>query len=332
MGKGKGIVLYSGGLDSLLAAKILIEQGIEVIGFHCILPFVAPDFDPQELKSSIIAKQNGIELSFYRCDRDYLEMVKNPPHGYGKNLNPCIDCKIFFIKKAIELMKETGADFIATGEVVGQRPMSQMKDTLNHIVNETELKGRLLRPLSAKLLKPTVVEENGIVIREKLFDINGRSRKMQMELAEKYNIEEFSSPAGGCFFTDAFISKRVKDLLDNHEDYTPADLYFITIGRNFRISPRTKIIVSRNEEESNNLKKYMDMANYFFEPNFSGPNVFVKGELVENDKNLISSIISRYGKVKSDEGEIFLFKKGILLEEIKSTHPIDDEELKKMSI
>lgn len=208
----KCILLYSGGLDSLLAGKVLLDEGIDVTGLHCILPYYPPDVDTEDLKESIIAKQIGLKLVHYRCGDEYINMLKNPPHGYGKHINPCIDCKIFFINKAAEIMIETGSDFVATGEVVGQRPMSQYKNTLIHIENST-LKGRLLRPLSAKLLKPTIPEMNGIVNREKLYDISGRGRSRQIELAKYFGIKDYSSPAGGCLFTDSFISSRIKDLM-----------------------------------------------------------------------------------------------------------------------
>ena len=198
--KGKCILLYSGGLDSLLAGKILIDLNIEVIGFHCVLPYYPPDTDLEKLDISIYAKQIGLNLRYHRCGDEYIDILKNPPNGYGKHINPCIDCKIYFIKKAVELMQKTDADFVATGEVMGQRPMSQQKNSLNHIENNT-LKGKLLRPLSAKLLVPTIPEITGIVDREKLYDINGRGRSKQFELAKNFGIKNFSSPAGGCLFT-----------------------------------------------------------------------------------------------------------------------------------
>ncbi|MCP4136245.1 MAG: tRNA 4-thiouridine(8) synthase ThiI [bacterium] len=333
MGRGKGIVLYSGGLDSLLAAKVLMEQELDVVGFHCILPFVAPDFDPEELDSSKLARDIGLPLIFYRCGKEYLEIVKNPPHGYGKNMNPCIDCKIHFIKKAAEYMKQENADFIATGEVVGQRPMSQLKNTLNHIINETGLGGRLLRPLSAKILSPTIPEEEGIVDRELLYNISGRSRKEQMKLAKKLGITRYASPAGGCLFTDPMSAKRVKDLVDYHrDDCTVLDLYLLTVGRNFRINDSTKIIVSRKEFETNELEKYKKEADYFFYPSFKGPNIFTKGELTSDEILLVGTILAKYGKPEENQREITVYKKGSEFQKIEAGAPIETEELEKMKI
>ena len=229
-------------------------------------------------------------------------------------------------------MEEIGADFIASGEVVGQRPMSQMKNTLNHIINETKLNGRLLRPLSAKILKPTIVEENGIVNRDLLYDINGRSRKRQMELAAKFNIPEYSSPAGGCLFTDTGISRRVKDLFDYHKNYSPMDVYWLTIGRNFRIRKEVKIIVSRNEKENTMLEKSMKDADYFFMPRFRGPNVLVKGVLTRDDINLTTSIIARYGKPDVDDNEIFMYENGFMKEKLYCSDSISDDILNTMRI
>lgn len=198
MSRGRGIVLISGGLDSLLAARVLMDQDLDLIGFYGALPFVAPDADPADLKPVLLASQINLTVHVHRCGKEYIDILRNPAHGYGKHMNPCIDCHIYFIRKAAELMHEINADFVATGEVVGQRPMSQMRHTMNHIEKETGLKGRLLRPLSAKLLGTTIPEEEGIVNRDLLLGINGRSRKEQFELARKYQITEFESPSGGC--------------------------------------------------------------------------------------------------------------------------------------
>jgi len=331
MKKVKCILLYSGGLDSLLVGKILIDMGIEVIGLHCILPYYAPDMDPELSKESIDAKQIGLNLMHYRCGKEYIEMLKNPPHGYGKHVNPCIDCKIFFINKAAEIMLETDADFVATGEVIGQRPMSQHKNTLNHIENST-LKGKLLRPLSAKLLKPTIPEMEGLIDRERLFDISGRGRTKQIELAKSMGITNFSSPAGGCLFTDQFISARVKDLINNSPDFEQTELYLLKIGRHFRINPSTKIVVSKNEIESKALEKYEKNSDYFFKPEFSGPSVYVKGILNDYDINIINSIICRYGKPSIEGSVVNIYSKGLLYRTITTVDSILESKLDKLRI
>lgn len=328
----KGILLYSGGLDSLLAAKILLDQKIELIGLHFIQPFLPPDYDYNSLKTSKIAESTGLSLRFIKCGREYMEMVKNPPHGHGKNINPCIDCKIYFLKKAREIMEKENASFVATGEVVGQRPMSQMKHMLNHIEKQSGLKGNLLRPLSAKLMNPTNAELDCIVDRESFFDISGRSRTRQMEMAERFNITEFSSPAGGCLFTDKNIAGRVKDIFKNNPDYNMIDIYLLTIGRHYRLNINTKIIVSRNEKETIELEKYKNQSDYFLVPEFKGPVIFIKGKLNDSDFQLLSSIAGRYGKPAVNDNKAFLEKKGDTVLTLTVNDKISDDLLNNMRI
>lgn len=312
MRKTKAIVLYSGGLDSLLAAKILIDLGVDVTGFHCVLPFVAPDEDLNTLKPAIHATQIGLNLHFYRCGDDYINMVMNPAHGYGKYMNPCVDCKIFFIKKAAGYMKETGADLIATGEVVGQRPMSQQKNTMNHILNESGLEGRLLRPLSAKLLKPTIPETEGLIDRDKLLDLNGRSRTAQFDLARKFGIKDYASPAGGCLFTDKHIASRVKDLFDHHEgEINQTDMYLLTIGRHRRLSPESKLITGRNHSENILLEKYKSNSDLLLVPDFKGPSAQIKGNPPEEDIAHAASMIRSYGKPEENQNQVSIYKNGV---------------------
>ncbi len=328
----KGILLYSGGLDSLLSAKILLEQDIDIIGVNFILPFHSPDIDPNEFKSSRMALDIGLNLRHIRCEYEYMRMVKNPPHGYGKNMNPCIDCKIHFLKQAKKIMEEEDAAFVATGEVVGQRPMSQMKHMLNHIEKESGLRGNLLRPLSAKLLKPTLAEDKGIVDRDKLFSVNGRSRSVQMDLAEKYQITEYASPGGGCLLTDKYAAKKLKDILVLHEDYNMIDIYLLTVGRHLRLNDNAKIIVARNEKENLELEKYKEYSDYYIQPEFKGPDIFVKGILSEDDFKLISSIAGRYGKPDVGERFILINKKNSVDIKIPVNKIISDDMLEDLRI
>ena len=327
MPRVKCVLLYSGGLDSLLTAKILMDMGIDVAGLHCILPYFPPDLNTENLKSSILAKQIGLKLVEYRCEEEYIEMLRKPYHGYGRGMNPCIDCKLFFIKKAAELMKKLNADFVATGEVVGQRPMSQLKHMLNHIEKESGLAGRLLRPLSAKLLKPTIVETDGRVNRDMLLDINGRGRKRQLELAEYYGITDFESPAGGCLFTDSHIASRIRDAFLYYTKITPLDLYLLRFGRHFRLNEKLKIIVARNQHESEQLEQYKMHADYFFLPDFPGPSVFVKGKIYETDKIKISGIISRYSKLSDPSKRIIIYAGDTITGEMPAIPPLTDEEI-----
>lgn len=328
----KGILLFSGGLDSLLAAKVLMEQDIELIALNFILPFISPDIDLKELASTRYAESIGLGIKHFRLGLDYMKMVEYPPHGYGKNINPCIDCKIYFLKKAEVLMKEVGASFVATGEVVGQRPMSQMRNMLNHIEKESGLTGYLLRPLSAKLLKPTVAENMGIVNRELLHDINGRSRNVQMDLAEKYKIDDYASPAGGCLFTDKNIAKRVRDLFDNVRDYNTDDVYLLTIGRHYRLHEKVKVIVSRNEQENIKLEKFFNRSDYYVIPEFRGPAILVRGQLRNNDFNTIASISRRYGKPDTENNMIIIKKADAIVKSIPAESAISDTVLDIMRV
>jgi len=306
----KGILLFSGGLDSLLSAKILMDQNIDLMGLHFVLPFYCPDIQWEKTRVFKQAEEIGLPISFQRCEMEYMNMVQNPPHGYGKNINPCIDCKIFFLRKAKELMEKEGASFVATGEVVGQRPMSQKRNTLNHIEKESGLQGYLLRPLSAKLLRPTKSEMEGIVSREGLMGINGRSRKIQMQLMEKYDIKDYASPAGGCFLTDKNVAGRIRDLFEYFPDYTMIDVYLLSIGRHYRLHKDAKIIVSRNEGEGLVLEKYKEKSDYFMIPEFNGAQIFVKGMLYDSDFKILGSISRRYGKCDTDEAKIAVFPRG----------------------
>lgn len=332
MSSGRGIVLISGGLDSLLAARVLIEQNIEIIGLYFVLPFVEPDADPTLLPPVQIANINNIDVQVERCGSDYIEIIRNPEHGYGKHANPCIDCHIYFIRKAADLMKEMGADFVATGEVVGQRPMSQMRHTMNRIEKRAGLAGRLLRPLSAKLLKPTIPEQEGIVNRELLHGISGRGRKIQLMLAEKYNITGYISPSGGCLFTDTYISKRVKDLIGGQGSVEPVDFFLLTVGRHFRLHASAKIIVSRNETENRMLEKYRHASDYFFLPAFKGPAVYVRGEISENDMEKVCGIMLRYGKLEGSLPQASVYRKGMFFKTMSMIDAITDGDLERFRI
>ncbi len=327
----RAIALYSGGLDSLLAAAIIMKQGIEVIGLHCILASTDPAIPPEHLKASKLAQEINLPLEYYRCDEEYAHVVANPKHGYGKNANPCIDCKIFFLKKAKELMHRRNASFVITGEVVGQRPMSQYKSMLTHIERESGLEGLLLRPLSAKLLPPTTPEKEGIVNRNILLEISGRSRHKQLELAHEFGITQYQSPAGGCFLTMPQIASRVKDYIA-HPPFTSIDLYLSNVGRHYRLHHNASIIVARNEEECTILQRYKDVADFFLEPDFKGPVIYGRGTIQEIDYPLLAMIMARYGKPTQHENTLTLSIKGKHITTLITHDAIDDTVLTKMRI
>lgn len=251
----KAIILFSGGLDSILATKLMLEQGVEVTCANFYIEFAVCGGRQNEDAASKAARMLGVKLEVIDITEEYLEMFKNPKHGYGANVNPCIDCKIFMLRKSKAMMAGYGASFLVTGEVLGERPMSQRKDALNLIAKQADVRGMLLRPLSAKLLDPTLPEKEGAVDRDKLLDIRGRSRKPQMALAAKYGIKEYPNPAGGCLLTDPGFAKRVKDLT-KYGELTVNNLKLLKAGRHFRLSPGAKLVVGRDSEDNKELQSF----------------------------------------------------------------------------
>ncbi|MFC1651885.1 tRNA 4-thiouridine(8) synthase ThiI [Patescibacteria group bacterium] len=254
----KALVLFSGGLDSMLAAKLLIDQGIKVTG----LTFVTPFFNAKKAEES--AKQLGIDLKVIDISEDHFKIVKKPPHGYGKNVNPCIDCHGLMFKKAGELAKKEKFDFIATGEVLGQRPMSQNKGALKIVEKLAGLEGKILRPLSAKLLEETEPEKDNLVDREKLLGLRGRGRKEQLALAEKWKIKEYATPSGGCLLTDPGYAERFKKLQKAFPYFDLHEAELIKHGRLF-VEQDHMFLVGREHEENLKLKKIADKNDVLLE-------------------------------------------------------------------
>ena len=299
--KIKALVMFSGGLDSSLACCILQQQGIEVEGAHFRGAFHAGRFEEYDLNARHFSERFNIKLTIFQIGDDFIDILKNPRYGYGSNINPCIDCRIYTLKKAREHMLKIGASFIATGEVLGQRPMSQRKDMLRLIEKQTNMEGLLLRPLSAKLLKPTIPEERGWVERERLFDIRGRSRKPQMALAEKFGIEDYPSPAGGCLLTDPQFSVRIKDLV-RHGNLSVSDIELLKVGRHFRLSDSTKAIVGRNQEDNKRILELVKENDTVLRlKNMPGPITILKGRPDKKDIEIAGAITARYSKARQHD-------------------------------
>ncbi|MCK4453958.1 tRNA 4-thiouridine(8) synthase ThiI [Candidatus Parcubacteria bacterium] len=270
MRKIRGLILFSGGLDSILAAKILMEQKIKLKG----ITFKSYFFNEEQAKKA--AKQIKLPLKIIDFSKEHLKIVKSPKYGYGKAINPCIDCHILMLKTAKRIMKKEKFDFIITGDVLGERPMSQNKQALGLIKKESKLGGYLLQPLSAKLLKETIPEKLGWVNRKELFDISGRSRKKQIALAEKYRIKEYPTPAGGCLLTDLEFAKRLKELLKIYPRCNDNDIELLKLGRHF-LENRTKIIVGRNEQEDKTIKRLAKRQDVLVEmKNYPGPLTLIR--------------------------------------------------------
>ena len=296
----KAIALMSGGLDSTLAARVILEQGIELKALNFITVFCTCTNRGETCLASQKAVENlGISLKIFNVSEEYLGVVKYPTHGYGRNLNPCIDCRIFMLKKAKKYMEESGAVFMITGEVLGQRPMSQRRDAMQLIEKEAGLGGLVLRPLSAKVLPITIPEREGWVDREKMLKFQGRSRKPQIELANHYGIHDYPCPAGGCLLTDPGFAKRMKDLMVYVPNFSLNDIHLLKVGRHFRFSDEVKLIVGRNEEENQKIKTYSLEKDFLLKVSgFPGPLSLLRGKLGEGDIEKAAAITSHYSKGK----------------------------------
>jgi len=306
----KALVLLSGGLDSLLAARVLMEQGIEVTA----LSFKSYFFDTAKARQA--AEQLGVEFREVDFSVEHLAMVKNPKYGYGKNINPCIDCHALMLKKAKEIMAKEKFDFVATGEVLGERPMSQNLDALKQVEKEAGLVGRLIRPLSAKLLPETEPELTGRVIRGRLLDISGRSRKPQLALVEKYGIKEFQNPGGGCLLTDPAFSEKLMKLFEYWPDSDGSDALLLKYGRVFWLKTGQEknllLIVGREREDNEQLEKLVRPGDILikFTPLIAGPTSLLRiknGQLAVADGTSEINVPKelkmgelKFGEAKSD--------------------------------
>lgn len=279
--KPKAIALLSGGLDSSLAVRMMMEQGVDVEAVAIKTPFC--DFDCGKgcgHRVKEVADELGIKLKTVYFGEEYLRMLKNPKHGYGSGMNPCIDCRGMMYNAAKEQMEKTGADFVITGEVLFQRPMSQNNRALHIIENEAGMEGKVLRPLSAKHLPPTDAEKSGLIKRENMGDIKGRTRKGQLEMAKHFGIADPPNAAGGCLLTDPAFSLRVEDIMDHCSDIpTLNDIELLKVGRHFRLTPDAKLVVGRNKDENEVIKALVIEGDIVIEAkDHVGPTCIIRGK------------------------------------------------------
>ncbi|MBU1912254.1 MAG: 7-cyano-7-deazaguanine synthase [Candidatus Omnitrophica bacterium] len=291
----KAVALLSGGLDSTLAIKLMLDQGVEVHALNFLTVFCNCTSKGCRHQATKVAEKFSVPIKVMNITKEYMEVVKNPKYPRGRNMNPCIDCRIFTFKKAKEFMKEIGASFIITGEVTGQRPMSQRKQAIMTIEKESGLEGLIVRPLSAKFFEPTLPEKSGIINRDKLLDIDGRRRTRQIALAKDLGINDYPCPAGGCLLTDKCFSERLKDLLKYNARYDINDLHLLKIGRHFKISDELRFLVGRDEQENAKLVSFSKAGDYIFDildiPSAVG---LARGKVMENDIEKMASILARY--------------------------------------
>jgi len=300
--KRKALALLSGGLDSTLAVKMMLDMGIDVEALNFTSPFCTCTGKNRGCKSEAVrvAQEFNIPIKVIHKGLDYLEIVRNPRHGYGKGVNPCVDCRIYLLRKAKEYMAECGADFVITGEVLGQRPMSQRRDSLRVIERESGLEGLLLRPLSAQHFEPTIPEKQGWVDREKLLAIKGRSRKDLFELAEELDVKNYPCPAGGCLLTELSFVPKMRDVFDHCDELNLRDFRLLKIGRHCRIGERTKAIIGRDEQDNNLLeaaRQEGEAAITWLDGNT--PVAVISGRQDQECIELASRILLRYTKAET---------------------------------
>ncbi len=306
----KAIGLLSGGLDSTIAVKLLLDQGIQVTAFNLVTPFCTCTRKGCQHEASRVATEFGIPIKVVSGGRDYIQMVKNPKHGYGRNMNPCIDCRIFMFRLAKDYMHEIGASFLFTGEVLGQRPMSQRVKAMELIEREAGLEGLILRPLSAQFLPPTIPENEGWVNRDVLLALRGRSRRAQMDLAATYAIRDYPCPAGGCRLTNPQFAKRVRDAFAHDED-SVRDMMLLRYGRHFRLKSEAKVIVGRNEEENRLLTGLAGGRDLILEPvSIPGPTVVLRDADVQGDINTAAALCARYSDAPTEPVQVKMWSKG----------------------
>jgi tRNA-specific 2-thiouridylase len=338
----KALALISGGLDSLLATKLILDQGVHVEGVNFFTGFCVEGHthairkqapDKQKRNNALwVAEQLGIKLHIIDIVEEYKRVVMNPKYGYGANLNPCLDCKIFMIGKAKEWIQENGFDFIITGEVVGQRPKSQNKKKMKIVLADTGTEEVLLRPLCAKKLEPTKPELEGWVDREKLYDFSGRGRGPQIDLARKLGFDDYAQPAGGCcFLTDESYSKKLQDLWKNRGEkiYELDDIMLLKVGRHLRPRPHFKLIIAREEGEGRYLTGYQRQFTYATCVSHPGALLLVDGELKPEDRELVARILARFTQCPvGEKAKINIFYKNAI-SYLLEVQPFSPEEILK---
>jgi hypothetical protein len=328
----KAIGMISGGLDSTLAVALVKRQGIEVKAVHfytglCITETQRrkggrPDGTVPRNEALRAAADLEVDVEYVDLSESgYLDVIVNPRYGYGANANPCVDCRIFMMRKAREIMEAEGASFVFTGEVLGQRPKSQRRDTLRVVEREGGLEGRLLRPLSALLLEPTIPEREGLVDRSRLLDLSGRSRQRQMALARELGIADWPQPAGGCcYLTDEAFARKFFDVLDAREAageerrLRKEDVVLLSTGRHFRLSPRAKLVVGRSEVENAILDGYGAGRARLEARGVPGPVALVEGTPTWEERLLAARIVARYGKARTLPKAAVEWREGDLVE------------------
>jgi tRNA U34 2-thiouridine synthase MnmA/TrmU len=329
----KAIALMSGGLDSTLAVRLIVEQGIDVVALNFKSPFCLCDgsnSDGCKTHAMKAAGETGIEIKTIHKGLEYLEVLRNPKFGYGSAVNPCVDCRIFTFKSAKKYMEETGASFIITGEVLGQRPMSQRRDPMFTIEREAGLEGLILRPLSAKLLPPTKPEIEGIVDREKLLGIQGRSRKEQIQIADDFKIEDYPCASGGCLLTDKKFGAKLKDSFAHKDELGWGDIKMLTLGRHFRLRDDAAAVVGRNEDENRRIAVIGKKGMLLSPDGFKGPTVYLDGACDDELLELAGRLMLKFSKADGKTEYTISYQSDDKTGTFTATDPLPEEEVDRM--
>jgi tRNA U34 2-thiouridine synthase MnmA/TrmU len=328
----RAIALLSGGLDSTLAVRLVLDQGIQVEALNFVTPFCTCNRQGR-CEAQHVGDQVGIPVRVIPLRDEFFEVLKHPRFGYGSGMNPCLDCRILMFSRAKQRMEEIGADFVFTGEVLGQRPMSQHRRAMGLIDRESGLEGRLLRPLSAKLLEPTIPEKEGIVDRDRLLAIEGRSRKEQMSLATEYGMADYPCPAGGCRLTDPGYARRIRDLVEQKPDFDLSDVNLLRVGRHFRLSSQTKAVVGRNEEENHRLLILAQQGDFLFEVTACGsPLTLLRGGMDEDSLRQAAALTARYSDAPGSDVHVRYGPADATLEEEIQAVPMEEPQLTALRI
>ncbi len=316
----KAIALLSGGLDSQLAIAIVKAQGVEIEAVNFQTMFGCCKDDARQAAHAL-----GVGFTLLKAGADYLEVIREPKFGYGRGINPCVDCRIYMFKRAKELMHHTGATFMITGEVLGQRPMSQKMTDFRAIESDTGLKGRILRPLSAHQLLLTIPEEEGVIDRTKLYGIVGRSRQKLLKLAREYGIQNPPDPSAGCALTSPEFAKKVHDVFDHHESREPWQFEILRMGRHFRLGLKTKIVIARNQDQNGYLESLHPEGTVLLSPlNFGGPTALLIGEETPGMLQQAAAILLRYSQKQLPEICEIELHRGENVELLQAHEPADE--------
>lgn len=332
--RSKAIALLSGGLDSTLAIKMMLEQNVDVLAVNFISPFCtcSPRHAGTCHLASAVARKLGIKIRVLNKGMEYLRIVEHPRFGYGRGMNPCLDCRIFMLKKVAAIMEEEQAQFIVTGEVLGQRPMSQHRSALGLIERESGLPGRILRPLSAHWLRPTIPEQNGWVERTRLLAIRGRSRSDQLALAKREGVDLFGCPSGGCLLTDPIIARRLKDLFRCSPQYDMHDATLVTFGRHFRLHPGLKVILGRNQVENELLQQIGVKWPRLEIADIPGPLMLICGTMCDGARQPLARLLRHYAPKATAKTVTFRWTCGDKCEDWRAAGAMTNEELTQWSI